>query len=225
MNELCVVFDIDDTLYLERDYVRSGFMAVGRWAEDWLGIHDFSGLCWREFESGRRSTIFDRALAAGGLESSPDLISSLVELYRSHAPCIGLAPDAAEAIEQIAHTCPIAVVSDGPLASQSRKADALGLRAIASPVVLTGIFGPQFRKPHTHAFAHVAARVQARRYVYVADNPAKDFAGPNELGWATIRVRRPGGLHELVDNNPHSPPNVEVTDCSGLLNVLARVAP
>ena len=27
-----LVFDIDDTLYLERDYVRSGFGAAGRWA-------------------------------------------------------------------------------------------------------------------------------------------------------------------------------------------------
>ena len=27
----CVVFDVDDTLYLERDYVRSGFHAVAQW--------------------------------------------------------------------------------------------------------------------------------------------------------------------------------------------------
>src|SRR5580692_7252453 len=122
MNELCVVFDIDDTLYLERDYVRSGFEAVGKWAEDWLGIHNFFGACRREFDSGRRSNIFDRALAARGHEPSTELISCLVELYRSHAPCIELAPDASEAIEQISQTCPIAVVSDGPVSSQSRKA-------------------------------------------------------------------------------------------------------
>jgi putative hydrolase of the HAD superfamily len=223
MNELCVVFDIDDTLYLERDYVRSGFQAVGKWAGDWLAIDDFFGACWREFESGQRSTIFNRALAACGKKPSPELISCLVELYRSHTPCIVLTPDASEALGQIAGTCPIAIVSDGPVAAQSRKADALGLRSVASPVVLTGIFGAQFCKPHTHAFAHVAESVPARRYAYVADNPAKDFAGPNELGWTTIRIRRPGGLHVLVENNPHSPPNVEVSDCSDLVRVLARV--
>jgi putative hydrolase of the HAD superfamily len=31
--------------------------------------------------------------------------------------------------------------------------------------------------------------------VYVADNPIKDFAGPRRLGWRTVRIRRPGGLH------------------------------
>jgi hypothetical protein len=48
---VCAVFDIDDTLYLERDYVRSGFEAVGRWAVKWIQIEDFgwlacSALCW-----------------------------------------------------------------------------------------------------------------------------------------------------------------------------------
>src|SRR5580658_5079506 len=116
MNDLCVVFDIDDTLYLERDYVRSGFQAVGSWAADWLGIDDFFGACWKEFESGRRSTIFNQALTTRGQGPTPELVSCLVEIYRSHKPCIQLAPDAAEAIEQLSRRFPIAVVSDGPLA-------------------------------------------------------------------------------------------------------------
>ena len=32
-------------------------------------------------------------------------------------------------------------------------------------------------------------------YVYVADNPRKDFLAPRALGWRTLRVRRPGGEH------------------------------
>lgn len=224
VNDLCVVFDIDDTLYLERDYVQSGFRAVSSWAEDWLGIRDFYGACWREFESGRRSTIFNQALAACGQDTvSEELISGLVELYRSHSPHILWAPDAEKGIEQVASRYPIAVISDGPIVSQSRKADALGLRSIASPVVLTERFGRQFRKPHTYAFAHVAECVHARRYVYVADNPAKDFAGPNELGWRTIRVRRQGGLYHSMESKSGSVPNVEVPDCSDLLGILARL--
>jgi putative hydrolase of the HAD superfamily len=220
MNDLCIVFDVDDTLYLERDYVLSGFQAVGSWAADWLEIEDFFGACRKEFESGRRSTIFNQALASRGQDPAPELVSCLVELYRSHKPRIHLAPDAAEAIGQLSGRFPIAVISDGPLASQSRKADALGLRSIASPVVLTEAFGARFRKPNIHAFAHVAERVPARRYVYVADNPAKDFAGPNQLGWATVRVRRPGSLHESVANDPGSAPKIEMCDCSGLAYAL-----
>ena len=30
------------------------------------------------------------------------------------------------------------------------------------------------------------------RFVYVGDNPAKDFVAPNAMGWTTIMIRRPG---------------------------------
>ena len=39
-----VVFDLDDTLYPEADYVLSGFQAVADWAEVHLGIADLSSL-------------------------------------------------------------------------------------------------------------------------------------------------------------------------------------
>ena len=41
MTVRCVAFDLDDTLYLERDYVRSGFWAVGRWIESHVAVTDF----------------------------------------------------------------------------------------------------------------------------------------------------------------------------------------
>lgn len=220
MSDLCVVFDIDDTLYLERDYVCSGFHAVGAWAQRWLGIDDFEAACQGEFESGRRATIFNQALAVFGIDATAELISGLVELYRTHEPCIRLAPDASQMLAEIRGRYPAAIVSDGPLASQSRKADALGLREIASPIILTEVFGQQFRKPHTRAFEAVAAHVRARRYVYVADNPAKDFIAPHRLGWTTIRVRRPEGLHYSVESSPGATPDFELPDCTGLTDLL-----
>ena len=223
MNELCVVFDIDDTLYLERDYVRSGFRAVGIWAQRWLGIGEFETACWNEFEAGRRSNIFDHALVSFGIEPAPELICGLVELYRTHEPCIQLAPDASQALQELAGRCPVAIVSDGPLASQSRKADALGLRSIASPVVLTEVFGQRFRKPHARAFHEVSTRTPAGHYVYIADNPAKDFVAPHDLGWTTVRIRRPDGLHYSVETVAGAPPDFELPDCSRLAVTLAQI--
>ena len=219
MHERCVVFDIDDTLYLERDYVRSGFEAIGVWARTWLEISNFSEVCWQEFESGRRSTIFNNALALCGREPTPELIGCLVELYRSHHPRIQMLEDARAAIKQLRGIASLAVLSDGPLAAQSRKADALNVREWASSVVLTEAFGKQFCKPHQRCFTHIADRVPARRYVYVADNPAKDFAGPMALGWTTVRVRREGGLHRDRESETCKP-DIELPDCSGLLTAL-----
>jgi putative hydrolase of the HAD superfamily len=50
--------------------------------------------------------------------------------------------------------------------------------------------------------------------VYVADNPAKDFVAPRALGWATVRVRRAGSLHQRVESGPDV--DREVTDLGDL---------
>jgi len=219
---ICVVFDIDDTLYLERDYVHSGFDAVGRWAANCFQIGDFGERCWKLFTMGHRGSIFDDVLNEMGREPSRELISALVETYRTHTPSISLAPDASEALTEIGRAATIAIVSDGPLASQSRKVEALGLCSRAAPIVLTEALGSEFRKPHPKGFEQVQQRRPADLFVYVADNPRKDFTAPRDLGWITIRVRRPCGLHYGIGNLT-AVPDFEMTDCSGLPEVLAHL--
>jgi putative hydrolase of the HAD superfamily len=219
---ICAVFDIDDTLYLERDYVRSGFEAVGHWAAKWIHIQDFAERCWRRFAAGGRGSIFDEVLCESGRQPARELISALVEVYRTHTPSIALAADASEALNAISRTASVAVVSDGPGASQSRKVEALGLDSFAAPIVLTELYGSEFRKPHPRAFEQVMHRRPASAYLYVADNPLKDFAAPRQLGWVTVRVRRPSGLHYAVENTEITP-DCEMGDCSRLPEVLAQM--
>jgi putative hydrolase of the HAD superfamily len=219
---VCAVFDIDDTLYLERDYVHSGFEAVGRWAAKWLHIDDFAERCWGRFLGGRRSSIFDEVLSEFGQQPTAEVLSALVEVYRTHTPSIALAADAYDALNAISCTTSIAVVSDGPAASQSRKVEALGLASFAAPIVLTEALGTEFRKPHPRAFELVSQCRPASVYAYIADNPLKDFAAPKQLGWITIRVRRPDGLHYMVEN-PQITPDREMGDCSRLPELIAQL--
>jgi len=212
-SRLCVVFDIDDTLYLERDYVSSGFHAVGCWAAQWLAIPDFQQRCQTVFDKGVRNKIFDGALGLAGVEPSSALIQALVELYRTHVPDIQLTADSADALPYILARWPIAVVTDGPPAAQSAKARALGLNRFASPIVLTATLGNGVGKPHPLGFGLVQKQVSASKFVYVADNPHKDFAGPRSLGWVTVRIRRPEGIHFDVESSVGGPdvefPNFE----------------
>ena len=64
MRDVCVVFDVDDTLYLETDYVMSGFNAVGQWAADWLSIPDFAERCWNRFIAGQRGRYLMKCYAS-----------------------------------------------------------------------------------------------------------------------------------------------------------------
>jgi putative hydrolase of the HAD superfamily len=199
-----IVLDIDDTLYLERDYVHSGFDAVGQWARLELGIENFSALAWAAFEAGTRGQIFDEALRSCGHACDAALIAEMVVRYREHAPGIALAADALDALERWHGTLAMAAVTDGPLASQRAKAIALRLDRWIPFVVYTATFGHGKGKPHPAAFELVQQRLGVRgtRLAYVADNPRKDFVAPKQLGWRTVRVRRPLALHADVDNGP-----------------------
>jgi putative hydrolase of the HAD superfamily len=212
----CVVFDIDDTLYLERDYVRSGFRAVGHWAAEQLGIPDFYERAWQAFLQGERQTIFNRVLAETGHEAKPDLITRMISVYRRHVPEITLLDDARKCLDALKGHRRMAVVTDGPLESQQAKAARLGLAGWIDPILFTAGLGPDFGKPDPRSFQRVESetRYSGPQCIYVADNPHKDFQGPASLGWHCLRIRRPEGLHHDVplDSGDHDPENIGELD-------------
>ena len=199
-----IVLDLDDTLYLERDFVRSGFAAVSaRLSAE--GLTDgFGDAAWALFEDGRRGDIFNAALASLGLAVDEGLIDRIVTLYREHEPRIALQPDAARFIGQPPARCALAILTDGHLTTQLNKVRALGLdKAGIAPIVCTGLWGRDYWKPHERGFRHIAGHfdLPAGAFTYVADNPAKDFIAPRALGWRTVQIIRPGAIHPTA--NPH----------------------
>lgn len=218
-----VVFDVDDTLYLERDYVRSGFGAVERWLLDQGQPADgFAGRAWSAFLAGRRGDTFDVVLDQLGLRTDSAFVERLVHIYRLHRPEIELLPDARRTLTALSDAGTVAIITDGPLESQSAKIEALGIRDYADPIILTASYGPGYGKPHPRAFEEVEDQVGVRGSdcTYVGDNPAKDFETPGVRGWRTVRIRRAGSLHERMP----SPPDVdlETQDLDRIFDLLAR---
>jgi putative hydrolase of the HAD superfamily len=213
----CVVVDIDDTLYLERDYVLSGLREVDDEVVR-LGARGFREAAEALFEKGVRGTLFDDALRQLGADHLLQHVPRLVGVYRRHAPRITLLPDAVAALDRSRRSGRVAVVTDGPADSQRRKVDALGLRRWADPVVITDLWGPGYGKPHPRGFEAVETAQPGLRMAYVADNPAKDFMEPARRGWLTVRVRRPGGLHEHAPSGADV--QAEIPDLTGLEQVL-----
>jgi len=214
----CVAFDLDDTLYLERDYVRSGFHAVEDWARKNLGLEDFSSRAWGLFQQGERGNIFDLLLLQSGITPEKNVIGSMVDLYRRHKPDIKLPADAAECLRDLRGRVRLALISDGVPLSQRNKIDALGLAQFFDTIVLTSELGDGFTKPHPRSFSQVqqTSGEEVQRYVYVADNPLKDFLGPRSLGWKTIRIRREGGLYSSLEGEGYGAADVEMMDLSAL---------
>lgn len=217
----CVVFDVDDTLYLERDYVRSGFTAVEEWLRSRRRLDGFADRAWRRFEAGGRGDIFDRTLTDLTGAADGQLVAQLVQVYRSHVPSIQLLPDADACMGALSTGgARLAVITDGPAVSQRAKIKALGLPTRCDPIIVTAELGGDAGKPSPKSFERVMqlASVSGRRCIYVADNPAKDFKAPRALGWTTVRVRRIAGLHASAESG--SDVDLEVPDLRGVADLL-----
>jgi len=192
------VMDLDDTLYLEADYVRSGFSHIDAWLRQDRGIHGFFEKAWGFFQDGVRGTIFDAALSGLGVHSR-EMVDLLVKLYRAHSPDISLEPDALAFLKAVSPE-ELALVTDGPSVSQWAKIQALGLGEYFEKIIVTSDLGEGYSKPHTRAFLEAQGKRSPGECVYVGDNPAKDFAGPKRLCWRpSIRIRRERSLHQGVE--------------------------
>lgn len=190
-----VVFDLDDTLYPESDYVLSGFDAVGAWLAQRMACPSDPALRLRElFADGVRRDTFDRLLGEWNCSEAATLIPDMVSCYRRHMPNLTLLPDAQRAMKRWRKHARLGLITDGPLESQTRKVRSLRLEDWLDPIVCTDTWGSEFWKPHPRAFETIERQwgLFSHELVYIADNPSKDFVAPNARGWQTIQLCRPG---------------------------------
>ena len=197
------VFDLDDTLYLERDYVKSGFKAVQKWLESKKYCLDFFDEAWDLFCSGVRKEIFDLVLEKNDMDLEPlskqQLIFKMVEIYRKHSPDIRFSEDTVDCFEHIRALHDIALITDGNKYSQWSKIQSLGIDMMIETIFVTDRWGKAFWKPNPYAYVLAQKGRSPKECIYIGDNPHKDFIAPQRLGWQpSVRIKRDGALHESV---------------------------
>lgn len=201
-----IIFDLDDTLYPERDYVLSGFRAVASWAETRLSIPAAEGYAAlaRLFADGVRGNTFNEWLAI--YQQPVSLVPELVAAYREHAPELHPFPGIPELLDALRPHCMLGLLGDGYLDVQRKKLAALGLARAFDAVVFTDEFGRDAWKPDTRAFLTIIERlgVHATEAVYVGDNHLKDFLGARRTGMGTICYQRSDGVYAH-----HAPPTAD----------------
>lgn len=219
-----VVFDLDDTLYLERNFALSGYQAVGLWMQAAHGVTDFAQRCTKRFDAGAYAGVFNHVLRDLGVEARPQLIAKLVDLYRNHPPKISLEPDAARFLSLVTNSKRRGLITDGPARTQANKIAALGIKDRFDVIVRTGEWGAEFSKPHPRAFDHLERAFQARpeHMVYVADNAAKDFLTPKARGWITVQMDRPLGIYKAPPADHAHAPAAAIRSLDDLANCLAQ---
>ena len=205
---LGVVFDLDDTLVAERDYVRSGYAAVAEHVRRLTGRSDeFEEWLWQRFLGGQSEGALGAMNAAFGLRLNGQ-VQELIKVYREHVPAIRAIDGMPSLLAGLHETRRLGLLSDGFLPGQRLKLAALRLERFFDAVVFTEELGRSAWKPAPHGYELMAAMLDLpqRTCAYVADNPAKDFISPNRLGWRTIQIVRPGQVHSHKPPPPNGAP-------------------
>ena len=199
-----VIFDVDDTLYSEKEYVRSGFRAVS----DYLG-GGYEDKLWGFFEEEKPAV--DELLKELGRE---DEKARAMEVYRSHKPTISLYPGVTEMIEGLKKKgIKVGIITDGRPEGQRNKLEALGLDTMVDDVIITDeLGGTQFRKPCDIAFRIIQSRwrLPYEQIIYVGDNLDKHFNACKQLGMKWKYFRNTNGLYYQTNCEEH---NSIVTIC------------
>lgn len=186
MKPFALAFDLDDTLYLESDYVRECLRNVA--------AHTHSPQQAFEAMAGKSDPY--KAL----VEALPECgltLNDFLRIYRSTAPySLPLRSDALALLSKLREAgIPLYLITDGRSSGQRNKISALGLERFFKPesIIISGETG--FDKTTLIPFAIARLRQKdSRRWMYVGDNPAKDFHWPNLLGWDTVMLSHPAGV-------------------------------
>lgn len=189
-----VVFDLDDTLYSEKQYIKSGYKAVA----SILGSELYAEKLWKYFEQGLP--------AIDMLLNELDCIEKKEEclnIYREHIPEISLYEGVSDLISELLHrNIKVGVITDGRVSGQKKKIQALGLEKLVNDIIITDeLGGIQFRKPCDIAFRIMQHRwkIPFEQMIYVGDNVEKDFQAPKQLGMRSIFFKNKDGLYQGED--------------------------
>ena len=180
MKNKVFVFDLDDTLYKEIEYKRSGFTYILSLLGELYPNHKAPRL------SDALSSLDGLGFLVKHYQLPQSMKESLLWLYRTHAPDIELTSEVKNIIKLIYELeIPIYIITDGRELTQRLKMLSLDLNNI--DLLTSEKYGGD--KPSKKRFKLISKKHPNAVIYYIGDNVKKDFIAPNNLSWTTIGVK------------------------------------
>ena len=188
-----IIFDLDDTLYGEKEYVRSGFRAITYALPN---VERMEEKLWQAFE--QKKSAIDAVLKAEGIYTDK-LKQQCLSVYRLHQPDIQFYEGAKDLLCQLrTEGYKLGIITDGRPEGQRAKIKALGLAELIDQIIITDeLGGVECRKPNEKPFGLMRELlgVEYAEMCYVGDNTKKDFIAPDKLGMKSILFANKDGLY------------------------------
>ena len=191
------VFDLDDTLYSERDFEKSGIEFV------YNNFH----IKHIELEPilNNRINWIEQIIDGSNNQITLQMV---LDIYRNHFPTIQLYKHSKVFLEKLLSLGnKMSLITDGRSITQRNKLRALGIEPYFKNIIISEEINSE--KPSEYNFRMVMNNKNAENYIYIADNPNKDFITPNKLGWTSICLLDRGqnihkqNFNQSIDFLPH----------------------
>lgn len=176
MEKKTIVFDLDDTLVKEIDYLKSAFRAIATQLDpdnETLFDEMFGWYQAKQDVFGNLENRYEKAVK-----------DELKHFYRNHFPDFNPLSESRDLLIELKNDGHyLGLVTDGFSVTQRNKIRALDIGYLFDLIVVSEEFGSE--KPDERNFA-VFSQFGTQRYFYISDNVKKDFIAPNKLGWTTV---------------------------------------
>lgn len=191
-SQTAVVFDLDDTLYNEIEFLRSAYTELSKklTPDSWQGLFASLFSLYRNNEN-----VFDYVSETYRIPKT-----ELINAYRNHLPNIEPFNGVIKSIKNIKEKGgKVGILTDGRSVTQRNKIKALGLIDYIDYIVISEEIGSE--KPNEKNYRLIEKELDCTVNYYIGDNIKKDFVTPNRLGWKTIGLID-NGLN--IHSNAHS---------------------
>ena len=216
---------MDDTLYPQISYKRSGFSVVARWLASRLDLCPSAILSELEdiiaLYGPSYPYMFDRL--AERLTLSNPFIPQMVRIFIEHEPRIRCYNGVIPMLSRLRRKYRLGILTDGRLAIQQKKIVALGLENQVSRVLYSDVLG--LEKPAIELFEWFedVFSIGGTHMMYVGDNPKKDFYGANSRGWISVMVKT--GEIRRHTNKSDCEPRIEIPSVTFLEKAIKHSFP
>lgn len=204
-----VIFDLDDTLISEKQYVKSGYMVIAKRIKEDYALDDdeitIYNLMWELFEKNSKN-VFNRLLDNLKLTYDKNYIKELIKKYREHSPKIYFYNDVVPCLKYLKNkNIKLGIISDGYLITQKNKLKVLKSYELFDMIILTDELGREYWKPSPKSFEMMKDyfNVNYEEILYVGDNPQKDFYIKKYYPIVTTRIYREDSIYlneEYIDD-------------------------
>lgn len=224
MNVKVIIFDLDDTLYNEIEFVKSGFNAVCEYfAQKYdLKKDELYRVMHKIFLELGRGKVFDKTLQHFSIYNASNLKKS-ISIYRMHTPNISLPLESKNVLEYYyKHDFKLYLLTDGNKVVQNNKVNSLNIQKYFKKVYITHRYGIKHAKPSTYCFEQIAKKegVAYKEILYIGDNINKDFVNIKKLGIRTIRIKNGMFKEQVKSKDFHA--EIDIASISEIKKVICE---